>query len=86
MGKFLKVVLLAVVLVTPTLSVQANCDNWQCRKFVDTATCVLRYGPNAPSFPLAASCQSTCDCMPDTSGNGSFNCDCYCTYNYCYEV
>jgi hypothetical protein len=86
MGKLLRAVLIATVLATPTLAVQASCDFWECRVFVSTANCRIRYGPAAPDFTWAASCQSNCDCMPDTSGNGSLNCDCYCTYNYCYDV
>jgi hypothetical protein len=86
MGKLLRGVLVVAVLVVPSFAAQATCQYWQCRRFVNTADCLIRMGPNSQSFPFAASCEGDCNCMPDTMGTGTLNCDCFCRFNYCYSV
>lgn len=78
--------LIVVVIVVPAIETQAGCERYQCRIYPDTADCLIRMGPNSTQFPLATSCQGVCDTMPDPSGTGTLNYDCYCTYDYCYDV
>jgi hypothetical protein len=86
MRTFLRLFIVLIIVAVPAVSTLADCQRWECRRYPDTATCYLRFGPNAGAFPLATSCDSYCDIMPDASGTGTLNYDCYCTYNYCYEV
>ena len=82
----LRSVVLVLVVMSSATAFADTCERYECRILPDIANCWIRVGSNAQNFPLAMSCQGTCDCMPDTSGSGSLNCSCYCTYNYCYEV
>jgi len=68
-----------------SVEVSANCQRWECRVRFDTASCWILAGPISQGAPLATSCNSTCDCMFDDF-TGSLLCNCYCTYNYCYDV
>lgn len=78
---------IAVITLALVLSAEAfaACERWECRVRFDTASCWLLFGPIGQSAPLATSCTGNCDCMPDDF-TGSLVCDCYCTYNYCYDV
>jgi hypothetical protein len=85
MRTFLRVTLVAVALLS-SVPARATCERYQCRIYPDTADCLIRMGPNSTNFPQATSCEGDCNCMPDTSGTGSLNCDCFCRYNYCYDI
>ena len=80
------VALLIVLLVSSTVSAQAECTNWRCSPSPsDGLICQQMWGPLAHQFPEAVDCDTYCECAPDP-GNGDIRCHCQCNYQYCYNA
>ena len=80
------VMFVALLLPAFALPLDADCNSYQCATTIDgTKECRIAFGPHTRYLPYASFCDTRCDCPPDP-GNGTVYCECWCIYNYCYDV
>jgi hypothetical protein len=76
-----------VFLLSLAFPALADCQRYECKRTVDTATCWLRYGPLAHNFALGSECSEGMKCIWFYTGTGWGEvCNYNCTIDPCYEV
>jgi hypothetical protein len=81
------VLCVAVLASAVALPAEASCDNYECKRSVDTAQCYIRYGPTARTFQLGSECREVANCGWYFEENvWDVACSYDCQITQCYEV
>ena len=87
-ARAIRVFIVTLVLVTMASPLSADCDRWECRRTIDTASCWIRYGSLANKFRLGSNCEETAQCMwyYYESIGWITSCNYDCRITGCYEI